>query len=346
VSRRTVTLAVAGALVVLLSAVAALLPVPYVALNPGPVSNTLGSAGKTELIRIDGRETFPTEGRLDLTTVSVLGGPAQRLDLVTALRGWLDDAVAIVPEEQVYPAGSTAEEIEERSTAEMLDSQENATTAALRHLGIPVETRLVVQDVPEDLPAAGKLRKGDEIVAVDGTQVVGGEQLKELVTDRDVGDDVRVTVLRGGRERSYALTTVAAEDDGRAIVGVTTRDVAEYPFEVEIRLEDVGGPSAGLMFALGIVDKLTPGPLTGGEHIAGTGAIDDEGEVLSIGGITQKMIGAREAGATVFLSPPGNCAEAVETRPDGLRLVRASTLSDAVRALDLIREGRDGVPSC
>ena len=344
-TRRTLTLAVAAFLVVLLSAVAALLPVPYVALSPGPVTNTLGSVGKTELIRIEGRMTYPDEGRLDITTVSVLGGPTSRLDLVTALRGWLDDTIAIVPEEQVYPPGQDAEEIEEQSASEMLDSQENATTAALRHLGIPVTTRLLVGQIDPASLARGKLRTGDELLEVDGEKVVGGAQLRELVTAHEPGDNVRLVVRRDGGRLSLAVRTREAPD-GRTIIGIDTRDDAAYPFTVEISLKDVGGPSAGTMFALGVVDKLTPGSLTGGKHVAGTGTIDDAGKVGPIGGITQKMVAARAAGATVFLAPAMNCAEARRTKPDGLRLVKATTLSSAVRALDLIREGRRGVPRC
>jgi Lon-like protease len=157
---------------------------------------------------------------------------------------------------------------------------------------------------------------------------------------------VEVTVRRDGAERTETITTERAED-GRAIVGITTRDQADYPFTVDISLEDVGGPSAGLMFALGIVDKLTPGSLTDGAHIAGTGTIDDTGRVGAIGGITQKMIGAERAGATVFLAPAGNCDEAKETVPDGLRLVKAGTLSSAVRSLEQLAEGRtEGLPQC
>jgi len=344
-SRRALTLSVVGFLVVLLAAVAALLPVPYVALNPGPVTNTLGSVDGTELIRIEGRRTYPDEGNLDLTTVSVLGGPRQRLDIVTALRGWLDDSVAIIPEAQVYPEGETAEEVEKQSATEMRDSQENATTAALRHLRIPVTTRLLVQEIAPGSPSRGKLRSGDQLLKVDGATIAGGEQLRELITSREPGDPVRLVVRREGRQLTTTIRTAEA-DDGRAIVGITTRDDAEYPFSVEISLRDVGGPSAGLMFALGIVDKLTPGSLTGGRHIAGTGTVDDAGQVGPIGGITQKMIGAREAGATVFLSPPGNCSEAKQTKPEGLRLVRANSLTSAVRALDRIRDGRPGVPRC
>ena len=345
-SRRTLTLAVAGFLVVLLSAVAALLPVPYVALEAGPVTNTLGSVGKTPLIRIDGRQTYPVKGNLDLTTVHVLGGPGSQLGLVTALRGWLDDGIAIVPEDTVYPPGESAEQAEKESAAEMRDSQDNATTAALRELGIPVEITTVVQDVPADSPSKGKLESGDELVAIDGKEVAGGAQLRDLITAHDPGDDVQVTVRRDGTELTRTVTTAKAED-GRAIVGITTRDKADYPFTVDISLEDVGGPSAGLMFALGIVDKLTPGPLTAGAHIAGTGTIDDAGQVGAIGGITQKMLGAKRAGASVFLAPAGNCDEARKTVPDGLRLVKAGTLSSAVASLEKLAEGRTaGLPHC
>lgn len=344
-SRRTITLAAAGFLVVLLSAVAALLPVPYVALSPGPVTDTLGALGEKDLIRIEGRKTYPDDGRLDLTTVSVLGGPANRLDLVTALRGWVDDTVAVVPEEQVFPPGQSAKEIEQQGATEMRDSQENATTAALRHLGIPVTTRLLVVKVDPASLARGVLKAGDELVEVDGKPVLGGAQLRETVTAHAPGDTVRLVVRRAGQQVAFGVRT-RKSPEGTTIIGIQTRDEADYPFTVEISLRDVGGPSAGAMFALGIVDKLTPGSLTGGRHIAGTGTIDDVGRVDKIGGITQKMVAARRAGATVFLAPAGNCAEALRTKPDGLRLVRVQTLTSAVRALDLIREGRPGVPRC
>jgi len=346
-SRRVVVLAVAGFLTVLLAAVAALLPVPYVALQPGPTTNTLGSVGNTELIRIDGRRTYPDKGHLDLVTVSVQGGPRQKLDLYTALHGWLDNSIAVVPEETVYPKGESAQEAEQQSTAEMNDSQENATTAALRSLGIPVQTSVVVQDLPAGSPSAGKLRKGDEIVSVDGKPATGGASLRDAVTAHNPGDTIPIVVRRDGRNVTTAVTTAAAPDDGRTVIGVVTRDKASYPFSVKISLKDVGGPSAGLMFALGIVDKLTPGSLTGGKFIAGTGTIDDAGKVGAIGGITQKMIGARHNGATVFLSPAENCAEARSTVPDGMRLVKVRALSDAIASLDALRAGRTAdLPRC
>lgn len=345
-SPRVLTLAVAGFLVVVLAAVAALLPVPYVALSPGPTTDTLGKVGKVELIRIDGHATYPTDGHLDLTTVSVLGGPRQRMDIFTALSGWLDDKVAIVPEEQVYPPGETAEDAQKQSAAEMTESQENATTSALRELGIPVTTRVSVDQISPGSPAKGKLRPGDVVLEIDGNPAMGGSRLRDLITAHKPGDPVRITVQRGGKRAEATVTTIAA-DDGRAIVGIITRDEATYPFKVQISLRDVGGPSAGLMFALGIVDKLTPGPLTGGRHVAGTGTIDDAGSVGAIGGIPQKMIGAKNAGAKVFLVPEENCAEAAQTAPDGLRLVKVTSLKTAVAALDALRtKGSADLPAC
>ena len=346
-SRRTMTLASAGFLVVLLSAIAALLPVPYVALSPGPTTNTLGSVDGTELIHIAGHKTYPDSGHLNLTTVSVLGGPSQRMDLVTALRGWLDGTIAIIPEEQVYPQGQTAKQSEQESNDEMRDSQESATTAALRSLGFSIPTHAAVNAIAAGSPATGKLRPNDEIIQVDGKPITGGAALRALITAHKAGDPVAFVIERGGKRSDVTVTTEKAPQGGRTIVGITTRDVADYPFTVKIGLKDVGGPSAGLMFALGIVDKLTPGSLTGGAFVAGTGTIDDSGNVGPIGGITQKMIAARRAGATVFLAPSGDCAEAISTVPNGLHLVRITSLTSALDSLKALRANRNAkVPAC
>jgi PDZ domain-containing protein len=342
-----VTLASAGFLVVLLSAIAALLPVPYVALSPGPTTNTLGSVGGNDLIRIEGHKTYPDSGHLNLTTVSVLGGPRQRMDLVTALRGWLDDTIAVIPEEQVYPKGQSAKQAELESNNEMRESQENATTAALRSLGITVETHVAINSVPSGSPARGKLRPGDVIMQVDGKPIDGGVALRKIITAHGAGEAVTFAIERDEKPLTTTVTTEKATEDGRTIVGITTHDTADYPFTVKIGLKDVGGPSAGLMFALGIVDKLTPGSLTGGAYVAGTGTIDGDGNVGPIGGITQKMVGAKRAGATVFLAPEGDCAEAISTVPDGLRLVRVTTLTSAVTSLDALRSDKNAkVPAC
>ncbi|GAA4090331.1 PDZ domain-containing protein [Actinomadura miaoliensis] len=345
-SRRAVTLAVASVLVLVLALVGSLMPVPYVALMPGPTSNTLGENDKgEELIKIEGRQVYPDAGHLNFTTVTYRGGPGSRLDLFTALRGWLDGDVAIVPEETIFPRKESQKQVDEENTRQMRDSQETAQAAALRELKIPISTRVVVDAVQKGRPADGRLRPGDELVAVDGTRVERVGAATELMGKRKVGDQVTVTVRRSGAEQRVTLTT-AASDDGRPVVGIVLSDQYKFPFKVDISVGDVGGPSAGLMFSLAIVDKLTPGSLTGGKFIAGTGTITAEGQVGPIGGIQQKMIAARRAGATVFLTPADNCPDAAKARPDGLRLVRADTLNGAIQALNAINTGKGQVPTC
>jgi Lon-like protease len=346
-SRRSATTIVAAFLLVALVAVASLLPVPYVALVPGPTTNTLGSQDGTPLIEIEGAQTYATEGHLDLTTVKVLGGPGRRLSLVTALRGWVDPEVAVVPEETVYPQGISAEQVEEQNAEEMETSQESATTAALRALGYDIPVQIAVGAIVPEAPALGVLKAGDIIVAVSGVPVTSSQQVAELVRATTPGSTVRFTVLRDGQQLELDVPTKPAPDDASAAaVGIVPEEVFDYPFEVTIQLDDVGGPSAGLMFALGIIDKLTPGEITGGTFVAGTGEIDDDGTVGSIGGIQQKVVAAYDAGAGVFLTPADNCAAAVSAAPEGLQLVKVDTLQTALDALERLRRGEPATPSC
>jgi len=351
--RRIITIAVAGALLVGLVAVAGLLPVPYVALSPGPTENTLGAYDGTEVIVISGTETFPTEGNLDLTTVSVTRADSE-LDLLGALRFWLDPKVAVVPRETVYPDDVAPDEVRQQNAEQMQISQENAIAAALRELDLEVIDRVVVQSIVEDAPALGRLQAGDAILAVDGQQVAAAADVAEQITSHEAGEDVVFTISRGGTRSEVTVTTelspvegAAPGDEQRPVVGIVPAAGFEFPFEVNITLgEDIGGPSAGLVFALGIVDKLTPGALTDGSYVAGTGTIDADGVVGPIGGIQQKLVGALDAGATVFLVPADDCQGAVAAGIEGLRLVRVETLSDARASLESIAAGSDDVPTC
>lgn len=338
---------VSSLLVVLLTAASAMLPVPYVVLQPGPTTNTLGGTKGEPLIQVEGRRTYAARGHLDLTTVAVFGGPDDPVDLLTALRGWLDRTVAVVPEDAYFPTDKSPGEVERETARQMRQSQDNATAAALRQLGIEVTTTVVVGSITGDTPADGRLQQGDVVVAVDGEPVRTESAVRRLIAARQPGDPVVITVVRDGERMRLRLRTVPfPEDPGHPIVGFTPRTMHEFPFEVRIRLHQVGGPSAGLMFALGIVEKLTPGDLTDGAYVAGTGAIDDRGRVQPIGGIQQKLVAARRAGATTFLTPADNCGEAVAARPEGLRLVRVATLDDALQALDAIKTSRGNVPTC
>lgn len=331
-SRRALPLLLSTLLAVLLLVATLVARVPYVSLGPGPTFNTLGDEGGTPVIDIQGREVFRDDGHLDLTTVGVRA----QLSLAEALLGWVRRDEAVVPRELVFPPGQTDEQIDATNAAQMTESQDAATTAALAELGIPVE--VAVGEVGEGSPAAGRLQQGDVLLSVDGTPVTGPAQLRTLVSDRAVGAPVEVGYRRGEATAQATLTTVSSqEEQPRAVIGIAT--TVRYPFTVQIALKDVGGPSAGLMFALGIVDRLEPGSLTGGRYVAGTGEITGDGEVRPIGGIQQKLVGARDKGATVFLVPSANCADAAANRPDGLLLVDVATLDGAVQALDTIRDG-------
>ncbi|WP_433434098.1 YlbL family protein [Nonomuraea sp. CA-141351] len=344
-SRRALTLLLAGFLVLALGVVGAFRPVPYVVLSPGPTENTIGEVDKKPVISIKGRPTYPTSGALSLVTVAYQGGPAAQIDLLTALRGWIDPTVAVVPQETIFAPNRDPKEVEQENTVEMTNSQDSATAAALNELKISYSTVVTVVSTEKGKPAEGKLAKDDEINAVDGKPAKNVDVVGEAVKAHKPGENVVFNVTRGGKKLDVTVPTVAGPK-GQTLVGVLMQAKYKFPFDVDINVGDVGGPSAGLMFSLGIFDKLTPGELTGGRLIAGTGTMEPSGQVGAIGGIAQKMVGAKNSGATVFLTPADNCAEAMKAVPDGLRLVRADTMHDAVQALDALRTGKGNVPAC
>jgi PDZ domain-containing protein len=343
-SRRQLTLLLAAAGIAASVIAAALIPVPYVILSPGPTLNTLGTrSGGQPLIDISGHRTYPTNGHLNLVTVSYQGGPSDAFNVFTALQAWLSPHEAVVPEEELFGPGQTQQQVAHQDTLQMVSSQETAQAAALCQLGIPYDTVDTVIAVERGMPASGVIAKGDVITAVDGRRVTCRADAGALIRARAPGAPVRLTVLRHGATRQVRLRT--ASTSGAAVVGVGVAETYRFPFQVKIRVGDIGGPSAGLMFALGIVDKLTPGGLTGGRFIAGTGEIAANGAVSPIGGIQQKLAGARAAGATIFLTPAANCADTTGAVPRGLRLIKVGTLADAVRALKALATG-GSVPSC
>jgi len=342
VSRRALTLSLGVALAVILAVGGASQTVPYVLLSPGPAFDTLGAAEGAPVLAIKGRPTFKTDGMLDLTTVSV----RDHVTMFEALVGWFSKSDAVVPREIVIPPGQSDEQTDQQNAAQMVASHDAATTAALRELRVPERLEVTVRAVTKDAPADGKIKVGDVITHVDGERVRTTTEMRSRIGTREPGESVRLGYLRAGKPGSVQLTTRASEDTPvRPIVGVSLEEVARFPVTVDIKLKDVGGPSAGLMFALGIIDKLGKDSLTGGRHIAGTGEITAEGVVGPIGGIPQKMLGAIDNGATVFLVPADNCQEAAKARHDGLRLVKVATLKQALAALKTLREG--GTPqSC
>ncbi len=337
------------------------IPVPYAEMSPGPTVNTLGEHDGEPVLQISGHKTYPTTGHLNMTTVRVTSAD-YRMNLVEAVYGWLAHDNKVVPHDTLYPNGKTEEESSQENAEEFSQSQESAKVAALKELDIPVQSWVIVQSVVKGSPAQGELHAGDVIKAVDGTAVNEPGDVAELVTEHKPGEKVRFTIVpakeqaaaekenrTATRTEDVTITTTSSDDQGedRAIVGIAAGTDHTFPFAIDIKLADVGGPSAGLMFALGIVDKLTPGSLTGGSFVAGTGTIDDDGKVGPIGGIEMKTVGARDKGARYFLTPEDNCASAARDTPEGLTLVKVGTMDDALDALEDIRDGNTAdLPEC
>jgi Lon-like protease len=342
-SRRSLTLAIAGLATVVAIVVAVLLPVPYVILGPGPTLNTLGKSSGQPLITISGHPTYKTTGNLNLVTVSYQGGPGSDMNIFQALRAWLDPSEAVVPETELFPAGQSAQQTQAQDTEQMTSSQQTATAAALTQLHIPYQTVVSVVSTVPGYPASTVLKAGDVIEAVDGKPVTDQTSLSSMITAHPTGTVLTLEVLRAGKTLTVPVASKAS--GGTAVIGVEVQEQYKFPFTVSISVGDIGGPSAGMMFALGIIDKLTPDNLTGGKFIAGTGEITASGQVQPIGGIQQKMVGARSAGATIFLTPAGNCSDTTGAVPAGLRLVKVSTLSQAMSDLEAIKAGKP-VPSC
>jgi len=349
VSRRTRALSLASGIALVLAVVALLLPVPYVALGPGETDDTLGAdprAGAVQVLQVTGATTYPTSGELRLTTVSVV----DPLDLGQALLRWVERPYAVVPRSVVYPPQKKQSEVDAQNQQDMKVSQDDATVAALGELTPPK-----VGAFSDGSKAAPALRVGDVITGVDGTAVTNLAALRALVASLAPGATARVTVRRDGVAQDASVTTIGVTE-GRAtrtILGITPD--TSSPVKVTINLSNVGGPSAGLMFALGILDKLTPGSLTGGRVIAGTGTISPTGDVGLIGGIQQKLQGARHPGrdgqrpATVFLVPEQNCQEAVAAHVGGLQLVKVPQtggLDAAYSDLQRLARGDTALAAC
>lgn len=344
--------------------VALLLPVPFVRMAPGPTFNVIGEQDGRAVIEIQDTTTYPVTGALDMTTVLESGGPRGGLSFVEALASWLDPSDAVVPRELLFPDDITGEEVRMRQAALFSTSGSNAIAAALNALGLPVRSTVVVDAVYDDTPAAGLLEAQDEVLRVDDVPVETPSDVVDAVRSRPAGTPLEFTVRRAvdspeGEQNEQGESAAPATED--VTVTVTTQDNPESPgtpyigigvselysadFPIAFTLEDVGGPSAGLIFALGIVDKLTPADLTAGRHVAGTGTITPDGDVGPIGGIRQKLAGAREAGATLFLMPESHCAEAQGHVPDGLTVVPVGTLTDAIDAVEAFSAGT-AVASC
>lgn len=371
VSRRISTLLVAAVALVIGAVLAVTVPVPLVAMGPGPVFDTLGTievpadsaddpsgaeggadtgSGATvdrPVVEITGAEADHTTGVLDMTTVAV----RQNLSFADAVAYWLDPEQDVVPRDQVFPPNRTQEQVDQQNADQMVGSENSAAAAAFHHLDLPMVA--TIRGVDGGGAAGAVLKEGDRILSVDGTDVPDASSFVDAVAAKHPGDTVEIRGERSDAASGGTTTfderiklkpgdTAKGQKADQGYLGVVVGDLPANGTGVKINLaESVGGPSAGLMFALSIVDKLSPGELTGGRHIAGTGEIDGNGKVGPIGGIPHKITAAKEDGATVFLVPAANCSEATVDPPDGIELVEVDSLDSAVDALQAIDDGRE-----
>lgn len=340
VNRRISTLLVALVPIMAFSVLLLVVTVPYVSLGPGPTFDTLGEVDGKKVVDIDSPDVHPTSGHLNMTTVS------QRDDLTLgqALMFWMSGREQLVPRDLVYPPDRSKDEIDKANNTDFKRSEDSAEFAALGYLKFA--PAVTVETVNDDGPSAGKLQPGDAIDGVNGKPVANLDQFQELMKNTKPGDTVVLDYRRKDAPAGVATITLGKNPErDSGYLGIAVLDAPWAPFKISFNLANIGGPSAGLMFSLAVVDKLTTGNLNDGKFVAGTGTIDSDGKVGSIGGITHKMLSAKEAGATVFLVPADNCDEAKSAHEGGLELVKVDTLGGAVDALHAISAGGEP-PRC
>ncbi|OBJ78731.1 signal protein PDZ [Mycobacterium gordonae] len=339
-NRRILTLVVALVPIVVFGVLLAVVTVPFVSLGPGPTFDTLGEVDGKQVVQIEGTQTHPTTGHLNMTTVS------QRDDLTLgeAMSLWISGQEQLVPRDLIYPPGKSRDEVDQANNADFKTSEDSAQYAALGYLKYP--EAVTIASVTDPGPSAGKLKAGDAIDAVDRTPVANVEQFTSLLKKTKPGQVVSIDYRRKNEPAGVTEITLGTNKDrDYGFLGVAVLDAPWAPFTVDFNLANIGGPSAGLMFSLAVVDKLTTGDLAGSTFVAGTGTITVDGKVGPIGGITHKMAAARAAGASVFLVPAKNCYEAMSDIPSGLKLVKVETLGSAVDALHAMTSGA-ATPSC
>lgn len=313
------------------------LPTPYVIEQPGPVFNVLSVEKGQPVITVENAKTYETSGDLDLLTVRVLGSRENTPSWLEIGMAWLDPAQVITPVDAIFPAGQTYKQAEVESAAMMEQSQQDAVAVALKKLGYKVPFEVYVSQVLKGSAASGILRATDFIKSANGVSVQSVEELR-AVLDKAAGAPVEIKFERAGQVQTAEITPVKNED-GAYRMGVLVGIKYDFPIQVDLKLSDVGGPSGGMIFALGIYDTLTPGYLLGGEKVAGTGTIDANGNVGPIGGIRQKMYGAKNAGAKYFLAPAENCADVKGHIPSGLKVFKVSTFDEALEVTSAIGSG-------
>jgi len=318
----------------LLTIATLLAPIPFVFFKPGVPDNVAG-----KIISIKDAKTYPINGKLFITSILVTN-PDSPVFGAETLVNWAIGPHVVLPKESVYPPIQPAKKIERDSRNEMESSKVTSTAAALRYLGYDFDEVYYVSDIRDYSDAIKKLKIGDVITDIDGKKINQIEEIRTSYTNKSIGDPLLITVERKDKNGKVASVTTRVilvenldiEEKERPAIGILVGTSARFPIDVDFNLPGVGGPSAGLIFAVGIVEKLTEEDLVRGRKIAGTGTITASGKVGGIGGIEEKMVGASRIGATIFIAPRENCPD-IEHVPNGLKVIPVSTLSEAIEAL-------------
>lgn len=336
-TRQTWTAFVSAFVFVALAVLLVVVPVPFVSWSPGLARDTLGDVGDEPIIKLQGIPTYPTTGQLDLTVVSVTPADA-RLSLPQALLAYWLPHRDTLPRDAVYTPGKSAAEVESEDADMMETAQDDAVVAALRADQQPVAEMPAVYSVTVGGPAHKKLLPGDLVISVDGVATPNTDAVGDQIRSHKVGQKTVFRVIRQRVETTVEITTAESGTQADVAVAGITLGIG-YRYEPEISFDfgrRIGGPSAGLVFALAIYDKITDGPLLAGRHVAGTGTITATGQVGPIGGIQEKIAGAEKSGATIFLVPADNCDDLAGVRTS-MTLVRVAALTEAIAALESLR---------
>ena len=334
------------ALALVLLLITAFAPFPYVREEAGRTFDSLGKIEGTELLSVQDtveNPTYPTDGKLVVLTVSSWGGPYGRLTWFDSLRTLVDDSVHIVPASFIFPESTSSQDLADQGQQMFASSESNAIAAAMGFLGIKTTTTLIVADVAKNKPSENILKDGDVITSFNDVKVENFDQIKSSMANVEPGTKINVTVLRDGVEATHLINTID-DGNGRAVIGISVYSEVKAPMDIKVHLKDVGGPSAGLNFALTIIEKLTKADYIRGRTIAVTGEIDELGKVGPIGGMPQKIQGALDSGASIMLIPVDNCSEIPEDYSGKMRIVPVESINGAISALSM--HTKSNLPTC
>lgn len=334
----------------------ALVPVPYVIFGPGPTFDVLGKQGDVPILEVQGAKAKTEQtGQLRMVTVSEMGGPGQTVTSMNVLRAWVTPGYSVKPFSEVYPANISAEQVQQAAAAQMESSHSTSAVAALEYLGYDLPTTITIEGAVDGSGAEGILKQDDRLISVKTPDGVVHPMNTpsapfSLMKTIPAGTKLDVTIERDGKEQTLTVPSTAGSEDSETTgskLGILLSFDIDMPVEVVVHLEKVGGPSAGTIFALGIIDELTGEDMTGGQVIAGTGSLSYDGVVEPIGGIVQKMHGSLRDGADWFLAPRSNCDSVVGQVPKGLQVFAVGTLDEAVATVKAIGQGdTSGLTTC